>query len=159
MPGQLNHSPSRIIKQFFIDEGLGSDPDTDLGGEWPVYRGREPDRPDSLIRVHDTEGTAEGYTQGDSERQERHGVQVLVRSVNDDIGYLKARTLALALDGITRYHLTVDADGTGTADAGARYQITSVTRTSDVIPLGSDTPQGKRLLFTVNALVSVRQCF
>lgn len=156
MAGALEHSPSLVIKHLLIDAGLGTDPMVSIGAAWPVYRGREPDRPDDLLKVMDTVGRDFGYSQPDSERQENHGIQVTVRAADYGTGYRRAREVALFLDTVTKERVDIETVGTGSADVA--YTIHSVVRTSDIIPLGSDTPGGKRQLFTINALCSIRQC-
>lgn len=165
MAGLLKHSPARVIKQYIIDQALGSDPDADDENDrtpWPVYRGREPDKPDDLIKVSDTQGTDDGFCQVDSEQQKHHGIQVMVRSTDYDEGYRKALDIALLLDQANRASVSVELiteDDTGTGGFPVYvYEIASIKTTTDVIPIGTDTPQGKRLLFTFNAIAAIRLC-
>lgn len=172
MSGRLEHSPARVIQEFLILEGFGIDPDDwpedqDIpNGVWPVYRSREPDRPDELIRVSGSVGRDFGYTMVDSERQEMYGVQIMVRSFDDDYAHLKANNIAtLGLDKINRYNLCLggtevgSGTGTGTGSGGVCYLIASVARTSEAQFEGRDTPQGKRIYYTINCLATIRQCY
>lgn len=169
MSGPLSHSPSRIIEEYFILEAFGIDPNDWPGsgdipnGQWPIYAGRMPDRPDDAINVNDTVGRDFGYTQMDSERQEMYGIQVMIRALDQDVGWRKSQNLAMALDRITRYPVVLSSaetgSGTGPGSMGVNYLIHSVFRTTQVIDLGRDTPQGKRQLFTINAIATIRQCF
>lgn len=164
MPGRLYHSPARVLQQFLVDVGLASDPRDGVTvgggvtyGDWPVFRGREPDRPDNLLKLSDTSPRSDGDTQVDGERQEHEGVQVFVRSADYDTGWLKLNDVCLELNAVARQFTSVELFGElGTA--GAVYQITACTKVSGPGPTGPDTPQGKRLTFTANYLVSVRMC-
>lgn len=165
MAGLLKNSPAHVIKQYIIDEALGSDPDADDENDripWPVFRGREVDRPDDLIKVSDTQGRDDGFSQVESEQQKHHGIQVMVRSTDYDEGYRKCLDIALLLDranhaSVSVEYVTEDDMGTGSPPAYI-YEIAAVKTTTDVIPLGADTPQGKRLLFTFNAIAAIRLC-
>ncbi len=157
MAGPLQHSPARIIAELLIAGGFGSDPERSIGSAWPVYIGREPDRPDQIIKVSNTAGMDDGFTHTEGERQESPGIQIMVRSVIDETGYYLAKRIAGFLDQVQRTLVAIaelEDIGTGTIE----YSLSSIMRTSDVLSLGSDTPAGKRQLFTINAVYSVRMC-
>jgi len=147
MPGSLDHSPADVLRRVLIALGVGTDPA--LGGSWPIFAAGEPDKPDSAITVYDTTGTQQGRTHTDGEVQEHHGVQVRIRAASHSAGYAKARDVATALDrDLYQEIATLGA---------ARYMIHAATRTSDVLTLGRESPTSKRTLFTLNAVLSVRQ--
>lgn len=146
MPGQLSHSPADILRRALTDLTLGSDPPA---GPWPVYTSLEPGSPDNTVTVFDSVGLGHGREHTRGERQEHHGVQVRVRSNTHTAGYSKARAIAVALDQ-DLLHTEVEFDG-------ALYRIWSVSRTSDVLAIGKESPASARRLFVVNALISVRQ--
>lgn len=146
MAGLLSHSPAFILRATLVALGLGSEPGS--GGAWPVYATSEPSDPDAVLTIYNTAGRDDGRTMIDGERQERHGFQVRVRSGTEAMGYSKARTVALALDGLWRQGLLIE---------GVFYRIQSVTRTTDVLSLGREAPTSQRRLFTVNGLVALRQ--
>lgn len=166
MPGPMHHSPHRIIWKALVDLGLIIDPDTldyenqdDIpNGTWPGYYSREPDRPDDLVKVAGTAGRNFGTTMVDSELQTHHGIQIMVRGFDDDLAERKAREIALTLHALPRTYVIVDDDGTGTGSIAYTYLIASFTCTTDVIPLGRDTPEAKRSRFTINGTVPIRQC-
>lgn len=149
MSGSLTHNPALVIRQVLIDLGLGSDG----GSTWPIYHTNEPDTPDSVITVFDQAGLQQGRTMPDSERQEAHGIQVLVRHPDEETGYAKARAIAIALDGVRQRSVTITEEaGTGTTD----YKVWGIRRTSGVLSLGKDKANDYSNLFTVNALVHLR---
>lgn len=160
---RLYHSPARIIKQLLVDYGLGFDPEVGTAGTspWAIYRGREPDRPDDLIKVSDTTPRGEGDTQTDGIHQQHEGIQVFVRSADYDRGYRKINAISLALDQVNFVSVDLPApegEGEVPGTAEIRYEVQSCTCTSGPAPTGPDTPAGKRLTFTVNYLVSIRRC-
>lgn len=157
MAGFLQHSPARIIAELLIGSSHGTDPERTPSELWPIYTGNAPDRPDNLIKVTLTAGMDDGYTNPNSERQEKPGIQILVRSVNEEKGYYKAQTIAIFLDEVQRtlVHISdIEDVGTGTMT----YILHSIMRTSNVIAIGTDVPAGKRQLFTINAIVTLREC-
>lgn len=158
MPGLLQHSPARIIGQLLVDNGYGTDPENTVGGEWPVYIGGDPDRPDNTIKIIDTQGRDNGYLQT-GELEEWHGLQITIRCTDYELGRYKAHQIATFLDAVLNEAVNVDdAAPTGTGTDVASYKVTSVVRTSGPISLGTDTPGGRRQLFTTNILASLRMC-
>lgn len=139
----LNHSPAQIIRQVLIDLGLGS-----ASGAWPVYYSEEPDRPDNVITVYDTQGRDFGSYQVTGERVEHHGISVRIRAATYAIGWKKARAIAVALDESIHVHSLVLED--------AAYCVHATNRTSAVVSLGEEEATSRRL-FTVNAVVNLKE--
>lgn len=149
MPGTLLHSPADVIRRLLIDLGLGLDPSpTTAEVTWPVYATTEPSVPDNCITVYDTTGYDEGRTAPDSERQEHHGFQVRIRSATFATGYVKARAIATAMDAQYQDVMTLD---------GSRYLVHCITRIGDVLPIGKETPNSKRDIFTINCKAALRK--
>jgi hypothetical protein len=152
LPGILYHSPALIIARLMIGLGIVADPDVSPLGAWPVYTSNEPSSPDNCVTVYDTLGRDYGRTMIDGERQEHHGFQVRIRSVDHPTGYAKARALAVALDAKAVWHVTVS----GEQLSPHSYCVWSVSRTGDVIDLYKNVPRTKRDVFTFNATTSIR---
>ena len=153
MSGTLTHSPADVVRNLLIDLGLGTAPAD--GGAWPVYVAQEPNSPDSVITVYDTSGILDGRFMVSGEVQENHGFQVRVRCANTWRGYEKAQEIAVALDESTSLKTVSVGDDAGTGDQ--TYTVYAVSRKGGVISLGKDTPRTKLNLFTINAVVSLRQ--
>jgi len=148
MSGALDHSPADIVATLLIALGLGQSP-TENTPTWPIFVSREPDTPDSVITVYDTSGRLQGRFQTSGEVQEAFGIQVRVRDASHQDGYAKARAIAVALDeSISQESVTVDA---------ATYTVVDVARTSGVFTLGTESPESKRNIFTINAVASLLQ--
>jgi hypothetical protein len=146
MSGLLAHSPADVIGQLLVALGLGTDPTA--GGAWPVYVSDEPDSPDSCLTVFDTSARDRGRLMATGQRVEMHGFQVRVRSTTHPVGYTKARAVAVALDE--------DVYQTAVTLGGHVYMVHSVSRSSDVIPLGKELPRSERSIFTINATGTIR---
>lgn len=145
----LQHSPGNITRYAVIALGQGTLPVLPPGTNqaWPVYSPTEPDRPDNCITVRTTVGRDNGRTAPDGENQGLFGIQIRVRSADEDAGFLKAEGIRSALETV---HLNV------VVTIGAvSYRIWCFAGIKDVIPLGK-APDSKRFLHTVNALISVR---
>jgi hypothetical protein len=151
MPGHLDHSPARIIQALLIREGLGVEPAVapDVVQDWSIYYSVAPGSPDKVISVYNTEGIGHGRSMPDGRREQHEGINVAVRAPTHDVGYLKAKTIATAMDQtILQEQVTIE-DST--------YRVHSFTRTSDVIDLGKELPESRRNLFTINALVVIEK--
>ena len=147
MSGSLTHSVADVIRHLLIDLGHGTLPTTK--SSWPVYSDNEPNTPDNAITVYNLTGTSSGRTMIDGELQEHHGIQVRIRSATPTTGFTKSRQIAVGLD--TSSNLVSVSIGS------SAYRIQTVSRKGDVISLGKDTTNSKRNLFTINAVVALRQ--
>ena len=147
MSGNLTHPQSDIVRHLIINLGYASLPSG--GNDWPTYIAKEPDTPDNCITIYDTEGRQGPRDMPTGRRQENHGFQIRVRSSDQLTGYAKARTLAVALDESVRLNNVIIDSST--------YIVYVVSRSGDVNYLGRDSSQGYRNLFTINAVVALRQ--
>jgi hypothetical protein len=144
----LDHTPSDVVRRLLIDLGQGSD-----GGTWPVYSTNEPDSPDDCITVYDTTGRDYGRDHL-GERSEHPGIQVRIRASDAYDGFKKAQAVAVAMDRVVRQTVDLDAlVGTGIT----QYFVYEISRTGNVLPLGKEMPASERTLFTINAVVTLRQ--
>lgn len=154
MSGNLTHSPADVLRHCLISLGYGVIPS--VSAVWPIFCDSEPDKPDNCITLYNTQGKESGRTMTDGERQEFPGFQVRVRCVNPVDGFAKARAIAVALDEeVYDEGVTVNPDTGSTTSEN--YLLHSVSRSSQVIPLGKETPTSKRNVFTVNGVFSLRQ--
>lgn len=149
MPGPLGHSPADIVRHLLIQLGHGENPTPTATPDWSIYVASEPNSPDAVVTVYDTEGRIDGTSNPDGEAQEYFGVQVRVRAEDHPTGYAKARAIADSMDrDVWRDTATV---------GGTSYCVQSIARTSSVLALGTDKPAGRRHLFTINALAEIRR--
>ena len=147
MSGSLVHSPADVIRYLLVSLGLGTQPSA--RGSWPIYVANEPDSPDSVITVQGTSGRQGGRLQVNGEIQEHQGIQIRVRDANHEDGYAKADTIKEVIDKSIRLNeVTIGS---------SVYLVWSVSRVGGIIELGKDVPDSKRDLFTLNAVVSLRQ--
>ena len=147
MSGSLVHSPAQIISQLLIDLSLGTAPVDE--GSWPIRFSGEADSPDNVITVYDAPGIKDGRSQIDGEVQEHHGIQVRVRAGKHGVGYTKARAIAIGLDESVQLNSVTISESV--------YLVYAISRTSDVLALGKDHPTSNLNLFTLNAVVALRQ--
>lgn len=147
MPGLLLHQPSFIVRRVLIDLGFGTNPSANLA--WPMFDNSEPDSPDNVITIYDTSGKKSGRVMFSGETDLHHGIQIRVRGADAIVGYTKAMAIANGVD-VTVYREVITIDST-------EYIVQEISRTSDVLVLGKETPKSKRSLFTINAVVSLRQ--
>jgi len=150
MTGSIAHSPADILRHLLVDDSIGVLPS--VGGTWPIYVANEPNSPDSVITIYDTVGQNTGRFQDNGEIQTRHGVQIRLRDPNHTDGYIKANEIT--------EHLDKQIDWKNVTISSTTYTIFSVSRTTDVIPLGMETEEqtviSKRNIFTINALITLR---
>lgn len=138
------HTPAEIFASLISGEGFATLPSAN--SNWPIYVSREPDSPDNLISVFDTPGQSFGFDQNSGEGMDHPGIMIRFRSSDYKTGWVKAGAIKQEMDiGIYRQNLTLD---------GITYTIAAVTRRGDINSLGSDGPNGKRRLFSLNATIA-----
>lgn len=145
----MNHSPSHILAEYLIGEGILIDPDDSGSGNWRVYIGSTPDgiHADHEVAVAvDTAPVKDGRVQGTP--LFHHGVQFILRSTDYSVGYAKATEIAEDLATVSHEDVTVDDD---------TYTIINVTQTTGVVVMGQEPGTKRRELFSVNFLATLRE--
>ncbi len=153
MSGPLTHSPADVVRTLLIDLSLATAPSA--SGSWPAYVDQEPDAPDNVITVTDSAGIRQGRFMADGEVQEKHGFQIRIRSNDHYEGYEKSRDIAVALD--ESVNLTTVSVGDDAGTGSDSYLIQCISGRGSILRLGKDTPRTKLNLFTINALVTLKQ--
>jgi hypothetical protein len=146
----LDHAPSKVVQKLLIALGVGATPATDpTSVNWPIYYSQEPDQPDNCITIYDTSGIQHGRVMPTQEMIEHHGIQVRIRSQSKDAGHLKAQAVVVAMDQLSFMRgVTIDT---------SHYTVQTIVRKGSILSLGKESPNSNRLLFTVNAVVAIRQ--
>ena len=141
-----------LLRNLLIDLGLGTTPSDD--GAWPIYVARTPNAPDSVITVTNTTPRTQGRTSPNGITIHHYGVQIKVRDAGPTDGWVKANALTVALDQTVLLSVVTleDTDGTGSST----YMVYAISH-SGILSLGKETPTSKRDLFSINALVALRQ--
>lgn len=143
-------SPADVIRWLIVWLNLGVTPSTRVTGvSWPVCVGLEPSAPDDCITVKNTQGQDDGRSMPDSEANAHYGLQVRVRSVDENIGWRKANAVRTAL--ATQVRMTHVVIGSH------EYNVVAVTRIGQVIAIGKETPASKRNVFTLNVMAAIKQ--
>jgi|GEM_PF-4541833 len=147
----MNHSPAYIMAQYFIEEGLLTDPSS--SGDWPVFVGILPD--DNILDLDhdiaaciDTASVKDGRIFEDGENIFHYGFQILIRATNYNTGYQKAQELADTLELIDRDTVIISS---------TTYRLDNVTQTTGVVVLGQEEGSKRRELFSINFLVTLKE--
>jgi len=147
MSGSLTHTPANVMQYLLVSLGAGTLPTSH--GLWPIYNANEPDTPDNCLTITDVAGLMHGRDQNSGYMQEHEGIQVRIRATDHATGWAKANSIKTLLDSsIAMSDVTVST---------SNYVVGAVTRKSGPFGIGKETPSSKRELFTINAVVSLRQ--
>jgi len=139
--------PADIIRQLLIDASLGTQGPS---ADWSVFVSFLPGNPDDAICVYDTAGKLDGRLMEDGTQIEHPGIQVMVRGMSYLETWEKAKTIASAFDAWTVSSIAVES--------GESYTLYNISRSGDILPLGMEAEgDRRRLLFSINATVTVRQ--
>ena len=142
----LTHSPADILGQLLIDISVGSDV---LDGEaWPVFVSSEPTLPDNMLTTYDTQGVDQGRSMLDGELYTYHGVQTRIQATDPKTGWTKVNLVRRELSRVSKKVVHLESSS---------YLVWSLTQIGPSLALGKMTGESKRNLFTVNALLVVKQ--
>jgi len=117
---------------------------------WPLYISSMPDGDaveTNCGAIYDTAGVLDGKI-SDGEVIQHPGIQISIRSDNYETGYAKIEAIALALDDTFLDTITIGGD---------TYSLRNISRTTPVIPLGSERGYKRRFVFVVNFLVTLNK--
>ena len=169
IPTDLQNSPAEIVAQYLVNIGVGSDATAPLAAkfnnrhkligsgppnsvQWPVYYANEPSSPDSVITVFDTMGQINSRYMGSGIYYVYWGLQIRVRSYDHQSGWLKAESIRRILSTITTQNIV-----SGSYLQSNVYCMLPFTGIGMVLPIGNDTPQTKRKIFTLNLMAIISQ--
>lgn len=146
-----SYSPANVLRWLLVALGDLSDPtvvDADHlpTGAWPGYHSNEPEYPDNLVVLYDTEGVPSGRNMTDGRPIYHYGFQVRVRAREARTSHDKMRSLRDTLFAVLLRSVTIDS---------VPYLVHVVSGIGQIIPVGQDTPQSKRYAHTLNALISL----
>lgn len=142
---QLAASPAHILAQYIINVLETFAVPTD-DATWPLYTNHLPDKPSNAGAIFDTPGLKDGrYMIGFV--PQKFGVQLMLRALDNQIGYAKIEDVAIDLDAVINAELSIDSGD---------YVIQNVSRTSPINSLGIEEGTGRRFLFTINFLITMR---
>ena len=133
-----------MVRKLLIDLALGTE-----SGTWPVKVANEPDTPDDVITVTDTQGISQGRRQIDGMVLNNQGFQVRVRSGDRSEGWAKIANIKQTFeDTILQATVSIGAN---------HYAVSSIVNIGEILFLGRDTATGTgRTIHTLNALINVR---
>jgi len=149
MSGNLDHMPAEIVEQLLKDLGLGTLVSED--DDWPIFVTSYPDGDDvddNLIACYNTASNLQGRINFTGEYVEYHGIQIIVRSSTEDIGWAKSKAILQKLD--------TDVLNRSVSISSSTYNVQSLLRSGDVISLGPE-PDNKRRRHSINYTIAVTQ--
>lgn len=144
----LTHSPADVVAQAFIDAGIGVLPSPSFP-DWSCHVHVEPDFPDKVLTVKDSQGRSEGREMlGPVNR--RWGIQVFIRAGVSEDGYEKCCTSILPF-------METGANGMNVTVGGVNYRLHCFSDIGDPIPVGFEQGVSNRFIYTINATVLVKR--
>jgi len=145
----LETSVISILAAYIINNlSLMTDPSD--GNDWPLYISSMPDGDNietNCGAIYDTAGVLDGKLSS-GEVIQHPGIQLRIRSDDYETGYAKIEAIALALDDVSWDTIVV---------GGNTYLLQNISRTTSVVPLGSERGYKRRFVFTVNFLITIRK--
>jgi hypothetical protein len=146
MSNLVQHSAADVLAQLLITDGLTPDPVTNPQDDWVVRVSGEPSSPDRCVTVKDTDGSDDGRTMTDGELQQHYGFQIRLR------GRTYKETMAKA--AAVREYLSKSLKRRLVALDGVQYFVWCAAKIGRILTLQKDTPQTKRSIVTLNALLA-----
>lgn len=141
----MNYSPGNILRKLLVDAGVGTLRSVAPAGNWPIFTTRLPDLIDQAIQISDSAGLTDGRIMRSGQVIVHPGIHILVRDLSDVTSYNKIYTIEAVVDAVYRNNVVF---------SDATYQVQSVTRSSNIIPLGWEDQEmeieRKRFIHSLN---------
>jgi len=115
----------------------------------PIHVGVQPNTPDNVITIKDTAQRSDARIMSNSDYDTHYGVQFRVRGINHQVAF----NIAYALLDILIYDIYYDTVNTIPNDPNSYLIICLVD--PGIFYMGMDSPQSRRVVFTINALVPI----
>ncbi len=142
----LERSVISILAAYIINNlSLMTDPSDDT--DWPLHISHLPDIKINCGAIYDTAGILDAKLES-GEVVEHPGIQLSIRSDDYETGFAKIEEITLALDDVNWDTIVI---------GGTTYLLQNISRTSPIVPLGSERGFQRRFVFTVNFLVTLRK--
>ena len=140
----VTHSPAEVIRQYLLDQLVGSAPPST---PWPCYVASMPTEGNEAIAVYDaTGGRVQGRHQRGGKTVETRNITIRVRAEDYKTGRSKADSICTLFDLVLRAAVTIDA---------VPYLINAVSRVSSIKHLGPSDALRQLNLFSVDFLATV----
>lgn len=142
------YSAAAWLQKYLIDQNIGTDPDVDPIGAWPIFLDGMPDgagTPDDAIALFDTAGRKQGRYMRGGRTILFPGVMAHTRAILRNDSYNKMVEILNSWDALLRAGVTIDSDS---------VTIQAVTVTSSILSMGEMPGDVRRFGFSLNAIVS-----
>jgi len=140
----LTDTPASVIANYVTGLALMTVPSA--SGDWPLYISNLPDRPDSAGVVFNTTPVKDGRAMQGGGIVQHYGVQITIRSLDEEIGWDKCNILAGQLAAVHNAETILNGD---------TYIIHNVTIVGGVNSLGIEPGTKRRRVFTMNFLTDI----
>lgn len=153
----LKHEPAAIVKQLLVDKGFAVDSaviQTYPVKDWTVWVNNEPEGPDNVITVYDTQASSSGRDMISGHELLHRGIQFRIRSADPRAGGAEAELLRVQITTQVNRVVTTVESGQPTQ---SQYRIAAFSGVSGVLTLGREMPQSRRNVFTINALCAIER--
>ena len=140
----LTDTPASVIANYITGMALMTVPSA--SGDWPLYVSNLPDQPDSAGAVLNTTPVKDGRAMQGGGIVQHYGVQITVRSLDEEIGWDKCNILAGQLAAVHNAETILNGD---------TYIIRNVTMVGGVNSLGVEPGTKRRRVFTMNFLTDI----
>lgn len=139
----MSASPAVIIRQFLIDQLMGSSVD-----DWPIFVSFIPTSPDDALVIYDTAGVNDGRIMRTGEQIEHPGIQVVVRSRDYSVAFSKAKDIANAFDSQNKTLVVLSSE--------EAYVLVNVSRPGPIQSVGEMVEGNRRWhVLTINAMLTI----
>ena len=146
----LEISPALILSEYIINTlGLMTNPTA--SGLWPLYTSYLPDSDDvesNAGAIIGKEGFLDGRLMKTGEVINHPGLQLKIRSLTNEIGYVKIESIGLGLDQVAGNNIIID---------GSTFEILNIKKVTDIISLGLEEGTNRKYISTIDFLMTLKK--
>ena len=145
----LSDTSCLIMKTYLVAKGLFTLPS--LEGTWPLYETSLPDGinvEDNAASVNDSQDVINSRDMSSGENFKHYGIMILIRALDYEIGWLKAKSVLTDLCAVHNVPVSVGANS---------YTLGAVTKNSGILNLGTESGTKRRYKFELSFNVTLEE--
>jgi len=140
----VTDTPAAILANYLTGLALMTVPSVE--GSWPLYISHMPDQPDLAGAIYNTTPIKDGRAMQGGGIIQHYGVQIIIRSKDEETGWDKCNILTGQLSSIHNAETILNGD---------TYTIHNISIMGGVNSLGMEPGTKRRYVFTMNFLTSI----
>jgi len=146
---ESSDSPAAILATYLMQQLIMTSPSA--SSTWPLYIASLPDGAnvqDNAGAIYNTTPVKDSRQMSDGFVLKHYGIQIKIRAKDDETGWDKCNDILSLFDAVHNVDVT---------KGDVLHRLQNISQTSGIVSLGTEIGTKRRLLFTMNFLVTLKE--